>query len=496
MQPLNVQTLNNINEFSVPNYRTADNKPESGIVHLGPGAFFRGHQAWYTHQVMQKLGGDWGITCVSMRSTGVCDALSPQDGLYTLAVLDAQTSYEILGSINEVFVAGSHHQQILDKLTSPACKLVSMTITEKGYCLNNKGELDLDNVEIKQDLSANNQPVTAIGLLISALAIRKNQGLKPFTVLSCDNLTDNGKKLKAAIVKFANQVDESLALWLDDNLISPCTMVDSITPATDDALRAQVQDKLAIQDNWPIKREAFVQWVIEDTLPADCPKWSEVGATLTSDVRGFENAKLRLLNCPHSTLAYLGVLAGIETVYDAMQNPELVSLIQQLIKTEIIPSFVAPKELDVNAYSQAILDRFRNPAIRHLLSQIAWDGSQKLPMRIIPIVEHNVKAGISIDYLSVALAAWCLFCRKRFIEQETLVDPLADQLFEIAQNCVDDANKDVKQFLTLEAVFPPELAKNEKFVSSLTNAYQVLLPTLRDANALDLTQLLPQTAEV
>ncbi|EWH08961.1 mannitol dehydrogenase domain-containing protein [Catenovulum agarivorans DS-2] len=478
MQQLQSKTVQSIEGISIPTYRFASQQPEIGIVHLGPGAFFRGHQAWYTHKLMQQFGGDWAISCVSMRSAGVSQALNPQDGFYTLAELDKQTAYEVIGSIKEVLVAAQDYPQVFKRLTASTTKLVSMTITEKGYCLNLAGELDLQNPDIQQDLQGQ-QAVTAIGLLTAALAERKTLGLKPFTVLSCDNVTDNGKKLRQAIIQFAQQKDPALASWLDENLLSPCTMVDSITPATDDALRAQVAEQIKLADNWPIKRESFVQWVIEDTLPADAPQWQKVGATLTSDVQGFENAKLRLLNCPHSTMAYIGVLADLETVHDAMQQPALVEFISQLILQEVIPSFVAPKELDVQAYSQDILQRFRNPAIRHLLAQIAWDGSQKLPMRIIPIVSHNLANNLPVKHLSVALAAWCLFCRKRYMAQAELVDPLAQALFAIAKQCNDEPTHDAKLFLSLDSVFPQDLAENPVFVEAFTQGYKQLQPALQ-----------------
>ncbi|MDU0355144.1 mannitol dehydrogenase family protein [Paraglaciecola aquimarina] len=481
MKQLNQDSLNSLqdNGVSVPEYRLNGHNPEIGIVHIGPGAFFRGHQSWYTHTAMQLAGGDWGISCVSMRSAGVSEALNPQDGLYTVAVLDADTSYEVVGSIQEVLIAKEQYQALQARLSSEKTKFVTMTITEKGYCLNSEGNLDLNNPDIKQDLSGEQQACSAIGVLVEALATRQKAGIAPFCAMSCDNLTDNGKKLRNALIQYAQQVDANLAIWLEDNLICPCSMVDSITPATDDALRQQVSEQLSITDNWPIKRESFVQWVVEDCLPADKPAWKEAGVTFTSDVAGFENAKLRLLNCPHSSMAYLGVLAEIETVNDAMQQAGLVKFIQKMIESEIVPSFTAPKELDVVAYSADILKRFRNPAIRHLLSQIAWDGSQKLPMRILPIIEQNIADGNPIESLSVAIAAWCLFIRKRYIEQEQLVDPLADKLLAIAAACTDDAEQDIAQFLSVKEVFGNKLSADKTFKTSLTQAYNKLLSVLQ-----------------
>lgn len=474
-------SLTNLAEknINIPNYRI-DNSPNIGIVHIGPGAFFRGHQAWYTDQVMKNFGGNWGISCVSMRSTGVSDALTPQNGLYTLAVLDNEVSYEVLGSIKEVLTVSQQYAQVHQRLINNDTYFVTLTITEKGYCLNNNGELDLFHPDILHDLEGG-QPKSTIALLVLALNERRLLGLDPFTVMSCDNVTDNGKKLGKALISYAEIIDLSLAKWLRDNLITPCTMVDSITPATDDLLKKQVKDTLSIDDNWPIKREAFLQWVIEDILPANRPAWDKVGATFTNDVRGFENAKLRLLNCPHSTIAYLGSLLNIETVYDAMQQQEVVNLVNKLITEEVIPSFIPPKELDVVKYSEDILNRFKNPAIRHLLAQIAWDGSQKLPMRILPIIENNLANDISIKSLCVAVASWLLFIRKRFIENEELVDPLSHKLFNIAKECNNNAKHDVGLFLNLESVFG-SLANSNVFINSLVEAYELLLPLLQKEN--------------
>ncbi|WP_158968972.1 mannitol dehydrogenase family protein [Paraglaciecola sp. L3A3] len=481
MKQLTESTLSELKSsgISIPEYRLNGKKPAIGIVHIGPGAFFRGHQSWYTHRAMQMAGGDWGISCVSMRSTGVSDALNPQDGLYTVAVLDETTSYEVVGSIQEVLVAKSQYQILQTRLSAASTKFVTMTITEKGYCLDSEGNLDLNNLDIKQDLTGEQQACSAIAVLVEALATRKEQGIEPFCAMSCDNLTDNGKKLRNAIIQYAEQKDKALAAWLDEKLICPCSMVDSITPATDDALRQQVSEQLSIKDNWPIKRESFVQWVVEDCLPADKPAWKEAGVTFTSDVAGFENAKLRLLNCPHSSMAYLGVLADIETVHDAMQQENLVKFVQNMIEQEIVPSFTAPKELDVAGYSADILKRFRNPAIRHLLSQIAWDGSQKLPMRILPIIEQNIADGNPIDSLCIAVAAWCLFSRKRYIEKEQLVDPLAEKMLAIAASCNDDAEHDVALYLALKEVFGNQLSANKTFQTSLIQAYKKLLPVLQ-----------------
>lgn len=483
MAQLNNQTLPALDgKLPIPAYRLGEHQPQIGIVHLGPGAFFRGHQAWYTEQALQ-FGGDWAISAVSMRSPDVSQALTPQDGLYTLAVLDAVQSYQVIGAVQEVLIASEQYPQVLARLTSASTKYVTMTITEKGYCLNSNGKLDLNNAEVQQDLAGKRQPVTAIGLLFTALAARFHANIAPFCVISCDNLTDNGHKLRSALIAFAGQKDPTIANWLSQQLISPCTMVDSITPATDEAIKQQVQQVLGVSDNWPIKREAFVQWVIEDILPSDRPAWQQAGVIYAQDVSAFEKAKLRLLNAPHSTLAYVGCLLGYETVFDAMQDRLLVQFIQQMISAEIMPSFTPPAELNVTQYSNDILARFRNPAIRHLLAQIAWDGSQKLPMRLLPAISDNLAAGKPIAKLAFAIAAWCRFIIKRYNDNEKLVDPLAGPLLAVAAQCNGNADTDVALFLAVDAVFPTELSLNTTFFSAVRTAYQQLASRPADALA-------------
>ncbi len=488
----------------LPAYLAQATPPEIGIVHLGPGAFFRGHQAFYTDAAMAKAGGNWRICAVSMRSRDVAEALNPQDGLYTLAQMEQDSSLSVIGSIAEVLVAPLDYAKVQARLTSASCKYVTMTITEKGYCLNNSGELDLTHADIVADLALNDavsQAKSAIGLLTQALWLRHQAGLPLLTLMSCDNLTDNGHKLKAAIrsfgahaLIFAKDVDFLLQLT---NLICPCSMVDSITPATDDALRELVATRLGVQDAWPVKREAFCQWVVEDILPADQPAWRDVGVVFTKDVTAFEKAKLRLLNAPHSTLAYLGSLLGIDTVFDAMAQPQLSQLVRELVDSEILPSVPAVDGLNLTRYSQDIFRRFENPSVRHLLAQIAWDGSQKLQMRLLPIIRDNLAAGRPVRLLALAIASWLQFIRLRAQQQSqlaeqapALVDPLAPLLLATAAQCSGDARTDVPLWLALDSVFSTDLLNHSAFVSELWRAYQQLSPLLAgQAPDLDLSQL-------
>jgi fructuronate reductase len=272
-------------------------------------------------------------------------------------------------------------------------------------------------------------------------------------------------------LEFVRSSDPNLADWVEKEVTFPCTMVDSITPATDDALRARVKDALGVEDLWPVQREFFSQWVIENKLRGPQPDWAAVGVTVTDDVAGFERAKLRLLNGAHSTLAYTGSLAGYETVSSAMSDNALATFVRRMMIEDIRSGLAAPQGLDLDRYIEAVLRRFRNPTIRHLLSQIAWDGSQKLPFRILPTIAENLAAGRSIARLCVPLAAWFHFIRWMVRQERQIMDPLAAQLTELAKRCTGDASKDVSTFLSLEKVFNAELAGNQPFRAALEQAY-------------------------
>jgi fructuronate reductase len=450
-------------------------KVSIGIVHFGPGAFHRAHQAAYVDAV---LGSDprWGICEVALQSTGTRDALQPQDGLYTLAILDEEIGYRVIGSTLEYLVAKEDPQAVLARLADPAVRIVTSTVTEKGYCLAADGTLDMQHADILADLASPASPRSVIGYIVEGLRRRREAGLGPLTVITCDNLADNGHKLGAAVVRLARERDADLADWIQAEVAFPRTMVDSITPATDDALRDRVQEATGVADAWPIQREAFTQWVIEHDPRSQGPDWAAVGVSVTDDVGAFERCKLRLLNGAHSSLAYLGWLRGRETVLDAMNDAELAAFARALMFEDVMPTLEAPSGLDLNAYAEAILKRFRNPAIRHLLAQIAWDGSQKLPIRILGTVQDLLAQDRAIDRPAATIAAWIRFVRRKSVTGETITDPLGERLSELGRSLSDDAS-DVGRFLPLDAVFPKALAEDERFVDAVTRAYERLLAT-------------------
>jgi fructuronate reductase len=448
----------------------------TGIVHFGPGAFHRVHQAWY----VDKLLADdprWSICGVSLRSSEVRDALAPQDGLYTLAALDEHVSFQVIGSLREILVAPEDPERVLERLSAPTTRVVTITVTEKGYCLDPAGDLDTGHADIQRDLRQPHRPTSLIGFLVEGLRRRRDAGsggLLPLTVISCDNLIDNGARLARTVGQLADLREPRLSRWIEDHVRFPRTMVDSITPATTDELRARVSGVLGMEDRWPVQRESFVQWVLEDRLAPGGPDWASAGVTLTDDVAGYDHAKLRLLNGAHSSLAYLGLLAGHETVAEAMGDERLSSLVTTMMKEDVRPTLRAPRGLDLNAYIDAILRRFRNPAIRHALTQIAWDGSQKLPIRLLGTIRDSLDAGRPIERLCVPIAGWMHFVRRQAARGERVTDPLAERLFEVGRACQNQSRLDMPAFLGLGTVFPERLVQDATFTNALARAYDDL----------------------
>ncbi|MBT0670695.1 mannitol dehydrogenase family protein [Novosphingobium profundi] len=451
-----------------PGYDRAQVVP--GVVHFGPGAFHRAHQAAAFDTVLAH-DPRWGVTGVSLNSRSVAQALGPQDGLYTLALLDAESRFRVIGAIGGVLTRDDP-ARILAALAAPETRIVSATVTEKGYCLDGEGALDFEHPAIRADLAALSgdlaptAPLASFtGWLVRGLAARRAAGLPGVTVLSCDNVTDNGRKLEAATLALARALDPGTAAWIADNVTFPNAMVDSITPATDDALRARVRAETGFEDAWPIQRESFTQWVIEDRFSGERPPLDLAGVTFTTDVRPFEKAKLRLLNGAHSTLAYVGLGLGLETVAEAMAHAPLAAFVERLMREDIAPSVGATPGLDLDRYITQVLARFTNPALRHLLSQIAWDGSQKLPYRLLDTLRDALAAGRDPARLAVPVAAWIRFLARAAREGTTLTDPLAATLLDRAQ--------DWRALLELRPVFG-ELSGEARFTRALERALGTL----------------------
>lgn len=403
-----------------------------GVVHFGPGAFHRAHQASYFDTLLER-DGRWGIAAVSMRSRTTIAALAEQDGLYTIAVRDAEPTMRVI-DVHRAFHAADDAAETRGFLADPAVGLVTTTVTEKGYCLLSDGTLDHDHADIRADLGAGGAaPRSVVGWIVDGLAHRRSGGTRPFVVMPCDNLASNGRKLHAALVAFAREKDVGLADWIAGEVRVPCTMVDSITPASDDRLYADVAAALGMEDRAAVQRESFLQWVIEET-GVDGPDLGSVGATVTRDVSAWERAKLRILNGAHSTLAYAGLLRGHASVAEAMADADLARFVAGMIADDIAPMLPPSPGLDLAAYARAVLARFRNPGIVHRLDQIAMDGSQKLPYRLGDTLAANRAQGRMPERVVAAFGCWIAFVVERTRARTPIIDPLGSSLAELASD--------------------------------------------------------------
>ena len=395
-----------------------------GIVHLGLGAFQRAHQGLYTDAAMAAGDRDWAITGVSLRSAGVRERLAPQDCLYTVTESGpAGDHIRLVGALREVLVMPEDPARVVAALADAGTRIVSLTITEKGYRRGADGGVDLADGEVRSDLDPRQTPRTLYGVLAAAMALRQRQGLAGLTLICCDNLADNGRVLEALLGQFLERRDAPLARWFRSECACPATMVDRIVPAATPAQLAGLEARLSQRDEAAVFTEPFSQWVIEDRFAGPRPRWEVAGAQLVRAVAPYERAKLRLLNGAHSALAYLGLLRGHDFVHQAIADPVLRELVNRLMRVEAAPAIEPAPGQSLQAYADLLLERFANAARPHALSQIAMDGSQKIPQRWLATLRERI--GTPCTALLTALGAWISFVRgDRFVVQ----DPMAAEL--------------------------------------------------------------------
>ena len=439
----------------------------TGIVHLGIGAFHRAHQAVYTDDVLASGDLGWGILGASLRSPDTRDALHPQDGLYAVNIRDGGgDELRVIGAVRDVLVAPENPAALLATMTDPGIRIVSLTVTEKGYCHKPAtGELDPSHPDIRHDLEHPKAPRSAPGFIVEALARRRAAGVPPFAVLPCDNLPSNGAVTKRVLVGLAALRDPDFGRFLEAELACPSTMVDRIVPATTDSDRDRVSAVLGVEDRWPVMAEPFTQWVVEDRFPAGRPEWP--GVTFVSDVGPFEFMKLRLLNGSHSTMAYLGYLSGSETIADAVGQDGMERLIRSLMDDEITPTLPRLPGFDLDAYKDQLFSRFRNPALRHRTWQIAMDGSQKLPNRLMGPARERIAQGLPIERIALGVAAWMRYVTA--IDETgapiDLRDPLAAELRARTEGAGRDPARLAGALLGVTQMFGQDLPREERFVA-------------------------------
>jgi fructuronate reductase len=430
-----------------PDYSRAS--VETGIVHLGIGAFHRAHMADFVDQILAAGDRRWGITGLSLRSPGVRDQLNPQDGLYTLVIRDSDgDDMRIIGAVDRVLVAPENPGAVIAAMAQPSVKIISLTVTEKGYCHDPAtGALNAAHPDITHDLANPDAPRSAIGYLVAAIAARRANGAGGVTLLSCDNLPHNGAVLAQAVKEFASLAAPDLLGWIDDHITMPATMIDRIVPATTDADRAKLAAKLGCRDEAMVKAEPFTQWVVEDNFAADRPAFETVGVQMVADVRPYELAKLRMLNGSHSTIAYLGLAKGYEFVDQAIADADIRSAISMLM-TEAAATLPDIPGFDPADYARQLIARFANPALAHRLAQIAMDGSQKLPQRLVQTIAENHAVGRSANAAARGVAAWM-----RHLTGAHVNDPLAAKLVPLAQAAGDDMARLVDALAGVESIF-------------------------------------------
>jgi fructuronate reductase len=448
-----------------------------GIVHLGLGAFARAHLLAFTDDALERAFGPFGVCGVSLRNPGVRDHLLPQDGLYALAERGGDAErLRVIGCLREILVGPEDPTAVVRRIADPAVGLVTLTVTEKGYCHDPaSGGLQPEHPDIRQDLEHPGRPRSAIGALVAGLDARRHAGAPPPTVLSCDNLPSNGTTLRDLALAFAALRDDALAGWIDAEVAFPCTMVDRIVPATTPAEVEKISARLRLRDEAPVVCEAFRQWVIEDRFTGPRPTWERVGAELVADVAPYEEMKLRLLNGSHSALAYLGFLAGFEHVFEVMREAAFVAFLRRMMAEEVAPTLSVPA--DLAAYQRTLLERFANPALAHRTAQIAMDGSQKLPQRLLGTVRDQLRAGGPIRLLCLAIAGWMRYAAgsDEAGRPIAVADPLAPRFSHIAARAGGEPSALAKGFLSLREVFGDELPGDQRFAGEVTGWLATIL---------------------
>ncbi|GEK20343.1 mannitol dehydrogenase family protein [Cellulomonas xylanilytica] len=464
-----------------------------GLVHLGLGAFHRAHQAVFTEDAAAATGENrWGILGVTQRSARVVDQLAPQDGLYgVLTKGSTETSLRLVGSLRDVAFPGTDTSRVLSTIAAPTTHVVTLTVTEKGYRRAADGGPDLADPDLAADLEAlatelrgggTDIPARSpLGLLLRGLALRERQDAGNLTVVCCDNLADNGAVLAALVAATLDAVPhgDRLRGWVETSVRFPGTMVDRIVPATTDAHRAEAQSLLGLSDAGLVIGEPFTQWVIQDTFAGPRPAWERVGAILTADVAPYERAKLRVLNASHSTLAYLGALRGHATIAQAVADPTLEATVRALVDEDVLPTLVAPDGMDLEQYRDDVLTRFANPNTGHTTVQVAMDGSQKLPQRLLGTVRDRLAGGSVPTAAATTVAAWIAYVRAASqgeLEVDgrpvTLDDPLAPALAAAAAGPLDSL---ADRMLDVRAVFGDDLAGSDAFRSAVRRAVAELV---------------------
>ena len=463
------------NEVGVPQYdRTA---VRTGIVHFGVGGFHRAHQAMYLDRLMNDGKAlDWGICGIGVlpQDRRMADVLEAQDGLYTLVVKypDGTLEPRVIGSIVDYLFAPDDPSAVLAKMADPATRIVSLTITEGGYHVNQvTGELDASDPGLTADLAPGATPVSVFGFVIEALARRRTAGIKPFTVMSCDNIPGNGHVARKMLTSFARLKDPELADWIEREVRFPNSMVDRITPVTTDADRVALAERFGVDDGWPVVCEPFTQWVLEDDFGGERPPYEDVGVQLVADVEPYELMKLRLLNASHQALCYLGYLAGYRYAHEVCQDKLFVDFLLGYMEQEGAPTLPPVPGVDLGGYQRELIERFANPEVRDTLARLCAESSDRIPKWLVPVIREQLAAGREINRSALVVAAWARYAEGTDEQGEPIevVDRLRDKLVERARHNRDDP----LLFVSDRDLFG-DLVDDERFVRAYTASLSAL----------------------
>jgi mannitol 2-dehydrogenase len=450
-----------------------------GIVHIGVGGFHRAHQAVYLDDLLNRPGAgpaEWAICGVGLlpQDIRMREALRPQDGLYTVVESGAAGNRaRVIGSLVHYLFAPEDREAVIEKMAAPACRIVSLTITEGGYYVrDDSGAFDETHPDIVRDLAQPRAPACSFGYLAEALDRRRRRGLPPFTVMSCDNLQHNGEVTRRSLLAYAARRDPVLAGWIKENCAFPNSMVDRITPVTTEAHRDMVRREFAIEDAWPVVTEPFRQWVMEDIFPAGRPAWELAGARLTADVGPYEKMKIRLLNASHQVMTYIGILLGHTSTDEAMADADIRKLVRNFMDDEVTPLLPVVPGIDLGDYKASLIERFANPAIKDQLSRNAVDGSVRIPKFVLPSLLEQLKRGGPFRLMSFAVACWFRYLAG--VDEGgnalPLVDRRADELRRLARR----GGADPAPLLELRDVFGDELAGSPEFLHQVRRSLRCL----------------------
>jgi len=479
-RPLNARTLACWRgQLPVPEYDRSLVTP--GVVHVGVGGFHRAHQAMYTDRLLGEGALDWGICGVGVMAADrqMKEVLDAQDGLYTLVLKHSDGTYEpqVIGSIVEYLYAPDDPEAVIEKMAAESTRIVSLTITEGGYNLSDiTGEFDAANPGVVADLAPGAVPRTAFGLITEALRRRWLRGLAPFTVMSCDNLQDNGYLSKRVFTAFARLRDPALGDWVEREARFPNSMVDRITPVTTDADRAEVRDRFGIEDRWPVVCEPYTQWVLQDSFTAGRPPYERAGVQVVDHVEPYELMKLRLLNGSHQAMAYFGYLCGYRLVHEAAQDPLFQAFLLGYMNKEATPTLAPVPGVDLEGYKYTLLERFSNPQVRDTIARLCAESSDRIPKWLLPVVREQLANGGEIRRSAAVVASWARYAEgvDETGQPIEVVDRLRDRLMRAARR----QGADPDAFIADRDVFG-DLVDQKPFVS----AYRSALASLHQRGA-------------